>query len=85
MPLLSKNHVVWKREDDALKGDVYYGKRTNKKRVEGSYKFHSADGTITDLPNAMYYVLSVKIDGNKVSIEMIDQKTGKVWDKADIK
>jgi len=76
---------VLKREGDAVKGDVYYGKRTRKKCKEGSYKFHAADGSITDIPKAMYYVLSVKIDGDKVSIEMIDQKTGKVWDKADLR
>jgi len=33
----------------------------------------------------MYYVLSVKIDGDAVFIEMIDEKTGKVWDQAKIK
>jgi hypothetical protein len=33
----------------------------------------------------MFYVLSVKIEGEKVSIQMIDAKTGKVWDEADIK
>ncbi len=75
------------REKDALEEDVYYGKRITKnlKENEAPYKFHAADGTITDLPNAMYYVLSVKVDNDKVSIEMIDEKTGKVWDKADIK
>ena len=71
-----------KREKDALKGDVYYGKLTSK---NGGYKFHSANGTETPIAEAMYYVLSVKINGNKVSIEMIDAKTGKVWDYAIIK
>ena len=47
--------------------------------------FRDADGSITEISDAMYYVLSVKIDGNNVSIEMIDEKTGKVWDKAIIK
>ncbi len=76
-----------KREADAIKGDVYYGKRTNKELKEGvaPYKFIGAGGSVTDLPKAMYYVLSVKIKGNSVSIEMIDEKTGKVWDKAIIK
>ena len=76
-----------KRESDALDGDVYYGKRYGDELTDevAPYKFHAADGTITDLPEAMYYVLSVKIDGDKVSIEMIDEKTGTVWDKADIK
>jgi len=75
------------RESDALAGDVYYGKRPSNEISDdvAPYKFHGADGTITDLPEAMYYVLSVKIDGDRVSIEMIDEKTGNVWDKAVIK
>ena len=75
------------RENDSLEGDVYYGKRTAQDLKEGvaPFKFHAADGTISELSHAMYYVLSVKIDGKKVSIEMIDEKTGKVWDRADIK
>ena len=93
----STNHIIsagagayiypLNREKDTLEGDVYYGRRTKEEINNGMapFKFHAADGTITDLPNAMYYVLSVKIDGDKVSIEMIDEKTGKVWDKADIK
>lgn len=76
-----------KREKDAIDGDVYYGRRLENERAEGAipYKYVSADKKTTDIPEAIYYVLSVKIDGKKVSIEMIDQKTGKVWDKATIK
>ena len=76
-----------KREKDALDSDVYYGKRRDEELTEGvdHFKFHDADDSITDIQNAMYYVLSVKIEGNSVSIEMIDEKTGKVWDKAIIK
>lgn len=70
------------REKDTIEGDVFYGKRTDDKNGEMPYKFVTADGTITDLPNAMFYVLSVKIDNDIVSIEMIDAKTGKIWDKA---
>jgi hypothetical protein len=75
------------REDDAIEADVYYGQRTAEELNAGAapYKFHAADGTVTDLSEAMYYVLSVKVDGNSVSIEMIDEKTGKVWDSAVIK
>ncbi|HCM46341.1 MAG TPA: hypothetical protein DIS98_02115 [Colwellia sp.] len=75
-----------KRVKDALANDVYYGMRTKKEIMTGAalYKFHAADGTITDIAKPMYYVVSVKIDGDKVSIEMIDAKTGKVWDKAEI-
>ncbi len=73
-----------KREKDAVEGDVYYGKRLFKEIKAGAipYKFVDAKGAITDLKEAMYYVLSVKIDGDNVAIEMIDSKTGKVWDKA---
>ena len=76
-----------KREKDAINGDVLYGKRVENEITEGvsPYKYVSADKKTTNIPEAMYYVLSVKIDGEKVSIEMIDQKTGKVWDTATIK
>jgi len=85
------------REKDAIEGDVYYGRLTkalkqNEKTIKPSinkkvygYKFHTADGKETGIKEAMYYVLSVKVDGKKVSIEMVDSKTGKVWDKAIIK
>jgi len=73
-----------KHEKDAIKGDVYYGKRLYKEVKSGAvpYKFVDANGSVTDIEEAMYYVLSVKIDGEKISIEMIDALTGKVWDKA---
>lgn len=75
------------REKDTIPGDVYYGKLLNENITNNSkpFKFHAADGTETGLSEAMYYVLSVKIDGDNVSIEMIDEKTGKVWDSAVIK
>jgi hypothetical protein len=73
------------REKDAIKGDVYYGRTSESKVGKPAYKFHHLDGSETKLKEAMFYVLSVKIVGNKVSIEMIDEKTGKVWDKADLK
>ncbi len=76
-----------KRESDALPSDVYYGKRISKELKEGvaPYKYRGEGGHIVDLQEPMYYVLSVFIDGDTVSIEMIDEKTGKVWDKAKIK
>lgn len=76
-----------KRENDAIQGDVFYGKRLQKEIDQGAipFKFQAKDGVVTDIKEAMYYVVSVMIDGDKVSIEMIDQKTGKVWDKAIIK
>ena len=75
------------REKDAIAGDVYYGRETREVEGEGnvSYKFVDAAKKTTAIESAMYYVLSVKIDGPRVSIEMIDAKTGKVWDSAVIK
>jgi hypothetical protein len=79
------------REKDAIEGDVYYGKlpqvlnEKGKKVSVKDYKFHAADGTETVIKKAMYYVLSVEVDGNRVSIEMIDSESGKVWDKGIIK
>lgn len=73
-----------KRESEAVKGDAYYGKRWKEdlKNNKTAYKFVASDGITTDIAEEMFYVLSVKIDGDKVSIEMIDSKTGKVWDTA---
>lgn len=73
-----------KHEKDAIKGDVYYGKRLHKEVKNGAipYKSVDANGKVTDIEEAMYYVLSVKIDGDKINIEMIDALTGKVWDDA---
>tara|TARA_B100000809_G_scaffold141837_1_gene139383 strand:- start:13485 stop:14366 length:882 start_codon:yes stop_codon:yes gene_type:complete len=73
-----------KREKDALKDDVYYGKRLKKelKEGDGPFKFRDSDGSITEIDTPMYYVVSVKIAGDKVTMEMIDERTGKVWDKA---
>lgn len=76
-----------RRESNAIDGDVFYGRRIKAEIEAGMapFKFQDTDGSVTDLPRAMYYVLSVKIDGERVSIEMIDEKTGKVWDSAIIK
>ncbi len=73
-----------KREKDAIGGDAYYGKRCKEDLKPGvaEYKFVASDGSVKDIAEAMYYVVSVEVDGRKVSIEMIDAKTGKVWDKA---
>ena len=72
------------REKDAISGDVLYGKRIKDEMEDGMapYKFIAEDGTVTDIPVNMFYVLSVKIDGEVVTIAMIDEKSGKVWDKA---
>jgi hypothetical protein len=45
------------------------------------YRFHSGQGKPdVEFPDPMHYVLSVEIDGPKVSFAMIDAKEGKVWD-----
>lgn len=76
-----------KREKDTVAHDVYYGKLKKEHITKGvaPYKFHASDGSETEIKESMFYVLSVKIEGNKVSIEMIDERTGKVWDRAIIK
>jgi len=75
-----------KRESDAIKGDVYYGRRIRSEIKLGAvpYKFVNSKGNITDIPKAIYYVLSVKIDGEKITIKMIESLTGKIWDSATI-
>jgi len=75
------------REKDAIEGDAYYGQVPGgmDRKVRGRYIFHASDGTETPIAEKMFYVVSVKVDGDRVSIEMIDEKTGKVWDKAEIK
>jgi 3',5'-cyclic AMP phosphodiesterase CpdA len=72
-----------KREVDRMEGDVYYGRIPISGKAK--YKFHAADGTETRISKEMFYVLSVKIDGAKVSIQMIDEQSGKIWDEAIIK
>lgn len=76
------------RENESIKGDTYFGKRTYEELNNGDfgkYKFVDFDGTTTDLTDPIYYLVSIKVGDDKVTIEMIDQKNGKVWDKADIK
>ena len=80
--------IYWlKREKDALETDVFYGKRLKEEIKEGAipFKFRDGEGNFTDIAEPMFYVLSVKIKGEKVSIEMIDERTGNVWDSAVIK
>ena len=78
------NIYALKREPEAIKGDAYYGKRWKEdlKTSNTDYKFVASDGTTTDIAKIMFYVLSVKIDGDKVSVQMIDSETGKIWDEA---
>ena len=74
-----------KREKDAIKGDTYYGKRFKEDLTNKStYKFVASDGTTTDIAEEMFYIVSVKVDAENITIEMLDAKTGKVWDKTTI-
>lgn len=66
-----------KRESDAVDGDAYYGREVNSK---DAFRFHPAKGKDVSFTEAMYFVLSVKVHGKKVTFEMIDTK-GKTWDK----
>ncbi len=66
-----------KREKDANEGDVYYGKYQND---SPKFKFNSSKGDEVTFDEAMYYVVSVKVDENNISVEMIDTK-GKIWDQ----
>lgn len=74
-----------KREKDAIEGDAYYGREfvEGKKRVE-KFRFHSSKGKEESFNEPVYFVVSVKIKGSKVTMEMIDTN-GKVWDKYSFK
>lgn len=67
-----------KREGDAISGDSYYGRLNNMDTEK--FKFHPASGEETILDKPMFYVLSVKINGDDITFEMIDTD-GKTWDK----
>lgn len=70
------------REKDAVQGDVYYGKETGSGK---GYRFHFGSGRPDQkLDSAIYYVVSIKVDGEKVSLTMIDAKDGKIWDQTDL-
>ena len=71
-----------KREKDAIEGDAYYGRCWKDDLIKSEYKFVSSKGVTTNIVDPMYYLISVKIDGGKVEVEMIDAKTGKIWDNA---
>ncbi len=66
-----------KRESDAIAGDAYYGRV---KDEATKFKFHSSKGKEVFFDEALYFVISVKVRGNKVTIEMIDTH-GISWDK----
>jgi 3',5'-cyclic AMP phosphodiesterase CpdA len=66
-----------KREKDAIDGDVYYG-RFQKENPQ--FKYISDEIGEVTFNEAMYYVVSVKVDGTSILIEMIDTN-GKTWDQ----
>ena len=66
-----------KRENDAIAGDVYYGRV---KDDNTKFKFHSSKGEEVFFDEALYFVVSVKVKRKRVTIEMIDTH-GKSWDK----
>tara|TARA_R110002167_G_scaffold49412_33_gene144792 strand:- start:577 stop:1653 length:1077 start_codon:yes stop_codon:yes gene_type:complete len=66
-----------KRKGDAIKGDAYYGRKVEN---ENEFLFHSAKGKEVSFNAPMYFVVSVRVHGKKVTVEMIDT-TGKSWDK----
>jgi hypothetical protein len=73
-----------KREKDAIEGDAYYGREfVEGERVE-KFRFHSSKGKEETFEEPVYFVVSVKINGSKVTMEMIDTD-GKVWDKYSFK
>lgn len=71
------------REDEAIPGDVYYGREAgighrlyNRADV---FRFHTAQGMNYQLMDALYFVVSVRIRKDRVIMEMIDTN-GKIWD-----
>jgi hypothetical protein len=68
------------RRDEAIEGDVFYGRKQKKDDKEGgSYLFYHADGKKESVGRLSFYVL-VEIDKGEIEMTMID-KNGKVWDK----
>jgi len=69
-----------KREKDAIEGDAYYGRDLDSTDENQKFRFHPSSGKEIAFNEAIYFVVSVEINGNKISMEMIDSN-GKVWDK----
>lgn len=66
-----------KREGDAISGDAYYGREVENKN---KFRFHPSIGEDISFDEAMYFVISVKVNRKKITFEMIDTN-GKSWDK----
>lgn len=69
-----------KREKDAVPGDSYYGRETSNSGEIEKFRFHPSSGEEITFDKPLYFVVSVKIKGKKITLEMIDT-TGKVWEK----
>jgi len=71
-----------KRTNEAIDGDVYYGKNTEGSGAKGNqYLYHNDQGTEDITFNEpMYFVLSVAIMGESITFKMIQAANGKVWD-----
>jgi Calcineurin-like phosphoesterase len=65
-----------RREKDTIPGDVYYGRL---KKDSDKFKFHSSSNEEVFFNKAVYFVISVKVNGKKITFEMIDTE-GKIWD-----
>ena len=75
------------RESEAINGDVYYGRMAGRSaagKLFNSFKYRHASGQETFLEEALYYLVSVKVKGNRIKIRMIDSG-GKVWDSFSFK
>ncbi|PHQ57406.1 MAG: hypothetical protein COC16_01025 [Lutibacter sp.] len=64
------------REKDTISGDVYYGRL---KEGSDEFKFHGSSNEEVFFNKPVYFVISVKITGKKITFEMIDT-AGKIWD-----
>ena len=71
------NIYALKRKGDAIPGDSYYGRTVDN---DNEFLYHGSDGKEVRFNEAMYFLVSVRVEGDKVTFEMIDTK-GKVWDK----
>lgn len=70
-----------KRIAEAIEGDVYYGYNTEGSKQKGEqYLFHDEQGKDITFNEPMYFVSSVDINGESITIKMIQAANGKVWD-----
>ncbi len=71
-----------KRIDESITGDVYYGKNTKGSKEQGNqYIFHDEQSSKDITFNKpMYFLSSVNINGESITIEMIQAANGKIWD-----